>query len=112
MNKIQCLHWLTSLLGISSGITNCSCSPMNKIIQHVSEKKSDTVVLAFPTIFFYCDISVVVLDQVLIPSPFPSLPGVVSGAMLLIEDDPRINPDTLWTELIVSATVSSVQIGK
>lgn len=32
--------------------------------------------------------------------------GVVSGAMLQIEDDQRIHPDTLWTELIVSATVS------
>ncbi len=31
--------------------------------------------------------------------------GVVSGAMLLIEDDPRIDPDTVWQELIVSATV-------
>ena len=25
--------------------------------------------------------------------------------MLLIEEDPRIEPDTLWKELIVSATV-------
>lgn len=33
--------------------------------------------------------------------------GVVSGAMLLIEDDPDIKPDTLWTELIVSATVGA-----
>ena len=32
--------------------------------------------------------------------------GVVSGAMLQIQDDPRINPDTFWTELIVSVTVS------
>ena len=32
--------------------------------------------------------------------------GVVSGAMLQIQDDPRINPDTVWTELIVSVTVS------
>ena len=32
--------------------------------------------------------------------------GVVSGAMLQIQDDPRINPNTLWTELIVSMTVS------
>ena len=31
--------------------------------------------------------------------------GVISGAMLLIEEDPRIEPDTLWKELIVSATV-------
>ena len=31
--------------------------------------------------------------------------GVVSGAMLQIQDDPRISPDTLWTELIVSVTV-------
>ena len=31
--------------------------------------------------------------------------GVVSGAMLQIQDDPRINPDTFWTELIVSVTV-------
>ena len=33
--------------------------------------------------------------------------GVVSGAMLLIEDDPDIKPDTLWKELIVSATVGA-----
>jgi hypothetical protein len=33
--------------------------------------------------------------------------GVVSGAMLLIEDDPRIAPNTLWKELIVSATVGA-----
>ena len=32
--------------------------------------------------------------------------GVVSGAMLQIKDDPRINPNTVWTELIVSVTVS------
>ena len=32
--------------------------------------------------------------------------GVVSGAMLLIEDDPDINPTTVWKELIVSSTVS------
>ena len=32
--------------------------------------------------------------------------GVVSGAMLQIADDPRINLDTVWTELIVSVTVS------
>ena len=32
--------------------------------------------------------------------------GVVSGAMLQIQDDPRINLDTFWTELIVSVTVS------
>ena len=31
--------------------------------------------------------------------------GVVSGAMLQIADDPRINLDTVWTELIVSVTV-------
>ena len=31
--------------------------------------------------------------------------GVVSGAMLQINDDPRIDTDTLWTELIVSVTV-------
>ena len=34
--------------------------------------------------------------------------GVVSGAMLLIEDDPNINPDTTWKELIVTSTVSRV----
>ena len=34
--------------------------------------------------------------------------GVVSGAMLLIEDDPDIQlSDTVWTELIVSATVAA-----
>merc|ERR1712012_688514 len=33
--------------------------------------------------------------------------GVVSGAMLLIEDDPEIQPNTLWKELIVSATVGA-----
>ena len=33
--------------------------------------------------------------------------GVVSGAMLLIEDDPKINTNTEWTELIVSATVGA-----
>ena len=33
--------------------------------------------------------------------------GVVSGAMLLIEDDPKININTEWTELIVSATVGA-----
>ena len=33
--------------------------------------------------------------------------GVVSGAMLLIEDDPDIHPDTFWKELIVSATVGA-----
>ena len=33
--------------------------------------------------------------------------GVVSGAMLLIEDDPSINTNTEWTELIVSATVGA-----
>ncbi len=33
--------------------------------------------------------------------------GVVSGAMLLIEDDPRIKPNTFWKELIVSATVGA-----
>jgi len=32
--------------------------------------------------------------------------GVVSGAMLLIEDDPRINPNTTWKELIVTSTVA------
>jgi len=32
--------------------------------------------------------------------------GVVSGAMLLIEDDPNINPDTTWKELIVTSTVA------
>ena len=32
--------------------------------------------------------------------------SVVSGAMLQIQDDPRINPNTVWTELIVSMTVS------
>ena len=31
--------------------------------------------------------------------------GVVSGAMLLIEDDPDINPNTTWKELIVTSTV-------
>ena len=31
--------------------------------------------------------------------------GVISGAMLLIEEDERIEPNTLWKELIVSATV-------
>lgn len=31
--------------------------------------------------------------------------GVVSGAMLQIADDPRINLGTVWTELIVSVTV-------
>ena len=31
--------------------------------------------------------------------------GVVSGAMLLIEEDPRIELDTIWKEIIVSATV-------
>jgi hypothetical protein len=34
--------------------------------------------------------------------------GVVSGAMLLIEEDSRIEADTVWKELIVSATVRSV----
>jgi len=33
--------------------------------------------------------------------------GVVSGAMLLIEEDSRIEADTVWKELIVSATVRS-----
>lgn len=33
--------------------------------------------------------------------------GVVSGAMLLIEEDPRISPNTFWKELIVSATVGA-----
>ncbi|XP_059083872.1 proton myo-inositol cotransporter-like isoform X2 [Tigriopus californicus] len=33
--------------------------------------------------------------------------GVISGAMLLIEEDPRIHPTTLWKELIVSATVGA-----
>lgn len=36
--------------------------------------------------------------------------GVVSGAMLQIQDDPRISPNTLWTELIVSVTVSIFNI--
>ena len=31
--------------------------------------------------------------------------GVVSGAMLQIKDDQRINPNTLWTEMIISVTV-------
>ena len=31
--------------------------------------------------------------------------GVVSGAMLLIEEDPRIEADTIWKEIIVSSTV-------
>ena len=35
--------------------------------------------------------------------------GVVSGAMLQIADDPRINLDTVWTELIVSVTVGRCQ---
>ena len=35
--------------------------------------------------------------------------GVVSGAMLQIQDDPRINLDTFWTELIVSVTVRYIQ---
>ena len=34
--------------------------------------------------------------------------GVVSGAMLQIQDDPRIDLDTFWTELIVSVTVSKI----
>ena len=34
-----------------------------------------------------------------------SYQGVISGAMLLIEEDERIEPNTLWKELIVSATV-------
>ncbi len=49
------------------------------------------------------------MGQAPVPSftlSFALLSGVVSGAMLLIEDDPRIDPDTVWTELIVSATVS------
>jgi len=32
--------------------------------------------------------------------------GVVSGAMLLIEKDPDINPSTVWKELIVSSTIA------
>ena len=31
--------------------------------------------------------------------------GVISGAMLMIKDDPGITLDTIWTELIVSVTV-------
>ena len=31
--------------------------------------------------------------------------GVISGAVLMIEDDPTITLDTFWTELIVSMTV-------
>ena len=38
--------------------------------------------------------------------------GVVSGAMLLIEDDPNINPDTTWKELIVTSTVSTSAISR
>ena len=34
--------------------------------------------------------------------------GVVSGAMLLIEEDPRIETDTIWKEIIVSATVKVI----
>ena len=34
--------------------------------------------------------------------------GVVSGAMLQIQDDPRIDLDTFWTELIVSVTVNEM----
>ena len=33
--------------------------------------------------------------------------GVVSGAMLLIEKDPRIQPNTIWKELIVASTVGA-----
>ena len=43
-----------------------------------------------------------------IPNELPNrllTKGVISGAMLLIEEDERIEPDTLWKELIVSATV-------
>ena len=36
--------------------------------------------------------------------------GVVSGAMLLIEKDDRIKPDTLWKELIVASTVGAAGI--
>ena len=36
--------------------------------------------------------------------------GVVSGAMLLIEKDDRIKPDTLWKELIVASTVGTAGI--
>ena len=32
--------------------------------------------------------------------------------MLLIEEDPRIEPDTLWKELIVSATVRKSETEK
>ena len=39
------------------------------------------------------------------PWPLTVFQGVISGAMLLIEEDERIEPDTLWKELIVSATV-------
>ena len=35
--------------------------------------------------------------------------GVVSGAMLLIEEDPRIETDTIWKEIIVSATVRVIR---
>ena len=31
--------------------------------------------------------------------------GVISGAMLMIKDDPAITLDRVWTELIVSVTV-------
>ena len=34
--------------------------------------------------------------------------GVISSAMLLIEKDPRMDLNTVWTELIVSATVRFV----
>ena len=32
--------------------------------------------------------------------------GVISGAILMINEDPSISLDTFWTELIVSVTVS------
>ena len=31
--------------------------------------------------------------------------GVISGAVVMIKEDPRITLDTIWTELIVSVTV-------
>jgi hypothetical protein len=37
---------------------------------------------------------------------FQNASSIISGAMLLIENDPRIDADTIWKELIVSSTVN------
>ena len=87
-----------SLISHDSGSSISNLSSASRLLQRIASENNEIKALNAQILLFTVSSS---LGGFL----FGYDTGVISGAMLMIKDDPGITLDTLWTELIVSVTV-------